>query len=241
MLRHRNDHGTRVLVIDPDREYGELISATLVREQYDVRVSTSIASALGQLRERSSQAVILDHAVEGRPSALDFANALRRVEPDMGLIFTSPSRLPVAEIVRCFEAGADEYVEKPFHPAELAARLGAVTRRIRNTSAPQTEHVAASEDLPSGCLTIDPEHQIAMYEGRRLELTETEFMLLHQLHAAVGSVVPYERLSGCVLGSDEPMHSLKEHVSSLRNKLRTAGASPKVLRTAPRIGYALAW
>ncbi len=121
----------RTLVVDPDPEYVEIIRTTLRREASHIESADSVTSAVNVLRRQRQDMVIIDRGAPDNRSALDLTRALRQTRPEVALVITSESHLTVAEVVACFEAGADEYIEKPFHPLEFAARIGAVARRAK--------------------------------------------------------------------------------------------------------------
>jgi len=233
----------RILVIDSDAEYAEMMCTALRRDASEVSVANSVRTAVGHLRGSVPGVVIIDYGLEGSPTPLEFADALRRVQPEIGIVFTSEARLSVVDVLACFRAGGDEYIEKPFHPTEFAARVSAVARRACPSLISLSDESEDDARDPASWFQFDEGRHVVSYDGRALDLTATEFQLLAELHRSVGSIVPYADLNGRVLGVEnerEPAGSLKSHISSLRQKLRVAGADPDILRTARSVGYALA-
>lgn len=125
-----------VLVVDADQDYVKAIRAALVDDVDHVEAVASISSAVTQLQGRGHRLVILDCGLSGDPTPMDLARALRRTRPEVAVVMTSSARLTSTQKAACFEAGADEFVEKPFHPQEFAARVRAVNRRVRRSMSP---------------------------------------------------------------------------------------------------------
>jgi len=225
---------TRILLVDPDREYGEIINDTLSREPYSVTLAASAAEALAQIRARPHELVIIE-AGERLQESIDLGREFSRLRPGGGMVFTSPQRLPMAETLALYAAGADDLIEKPFHPMVFVMRIAAVVRRVRGASA------AIGLEEPVELLELDTRARTARYAGHTLKLTVTEFLLLMELMQANGAVVSYSRLNTRLLGdmqSDDGA-GLKTHVYSLRRKLCAAGAEPSTIRTERCVGYAL--
>ncbi len=239
------DGSPQVLVLDYDREYAEIIGDTLSRDRRSVRVAPSGKVALEWLRQSDHQLLIVDYDPTDEPSAFELIRIVRHLQPEIGVIVTSQRRLSVADTVACFDAGADEFIEKPFHPAEFAARARAILRRVNvpGRGAMRADVTNGSYEQDDGLdVDLDLRNGTAVHAGRRLDLTATEFVLLRELHQARGQVLSYETLNGRVLGASasEGATRLKSHVSALRQKLRAAGADPDLVRNSRGIGYVLA-
>ncbi len=236
------DGSPSVLVLDPDREYAEIIGDTLNRDRRGVRMAPTPKAALEWLRQSTHHLVILDHDIGETTGVVELIRIIRHLQPEIGIVVTNPRRVPVASTVACFEAGADDFIEKPFHPSEFAARVRAVLRRTvvcTRAHAGGTTTEAMDEDSP---FELDLRNGTARHGGKRLDLTATEFVLLRELHENRGRVLSYETLNGRVLGTSgaDGATRLKSHVSALRQKLRAAGADPDLVRNARGIGYVLA-
>ncbi|MCK9485363.1 MAG: response regulator transcription factor [Dehalococcoidia bacterium] len=245
------DGSPSILVVDPDREYAEIIGDTLNRDRRGVRVAPSARVALEWLQQSPHHAVVLDQDAAEGGVLPGLVRVIRQLQPSIGLVVTSQRRVSVAETVACFDAGADEYIEKPFHPGEFAARVRAVLRRVVAVHAGGGMHAGVTYDEARDVIEVgdgeppielDLQNGTARHAGRRLELTATEFTLLRELHQARGHVLSYQTLNGRVLGAggEEGAARLKSHVSALRQKLRAAGADPDLVRNARGIGYVLA-
>lgn len=241
------DGSPSVLVVDPDREYAEIIGDTLNRDRRGVRVAPSARIALDWLRQAQYHVVVIDQDAADRGMVAELVRIIRHLQPTIGIVITSQYRLSVADTVACFDAGADEFIEKPFHPAEFSARVRAVLRRVVTASSGGEVRAGVTYDgggtsIEEHAIELDLQNGTARHAGRRLDLTATEFMLLRELLHARGHVLSYETLNGRVLGAggEEGAARLKSHVSALRQKLRAAGADPDLVRNARGIGYILA-
>jgi DNA-binding response OmpR family regulator len=130
------------------------------------------------------------------------------------------------------ELGADDYLSKPFNPRELLARIHAVLRRTQ--AAPE-----ADEAISAAGVRVDPARREATVDGRRLELTTTEFDILRVLVAAAGRVIPRERLMELARGEEWAAYerSVDVHVSHLRKKLGDDPRKPRIIKTIRGVGY----
>jgi DNA-binding response OmpR family regulator len=223
----------RILVIDSDAEYAEMMCTALRRDASEVAVANSVRTAVGHLRGSAPGVVIIDYGLEGSPTPLEFADALRRVQPEIGLVFTSEARLSVVDVLACFRAGGDEYIEKPFHPIEFAARVSAVARRARPSLISLSDESEDDARDPASWFQFDESRRVVSYDGRALNLTETEFQLLAELHRSVGSIVPYADLNGRVLGVEnerEPGLRMQSSAPASKHAEITAGPSCSKVR-----------
>lgn len=113
---------SRVLVVDSDREYAQIIADAFALD-YDVSLAHSTEEAIRSQIDRAQDVVIIDCAVTGRTGIVPLMQGLREIQPTTGIVLTSRNPLLVGEIVHWFDAGADDYVPKPFHLRELRARV----------------------------------------------------------------------------------------------------------------------
>lgn len=216
----------RVLLVEDDELLGEGLRAALVRDGHAVdwlRDGEHARSAV--TRDDSWDIVLLDLGLPRR-DGLDVLRELRRKSDVPVLILTARDR--VEDRVEGLDAGADDYLVKPFEIAELKARLRAVSRRRGGR---------ATAELRHGQLVLLPESQEATWQGNRLELTRREFMLLSALVENAGRVLTRERLEQALYGWSEDVESnaLEVHVHHLRKKL-----APEFIRTVRGVGYTVA-
>lgn len=223
-----------VLVVDDERRMLNFLSAELKALDYDVAATADPAEALLIIEERNPVLVLLD-IVLGDPQVdgLDLLQHIRKVS-SVPVILVS-AREGTADKVRGLHLGADDYVTKPFNPQELAARIEAVVRRCLQGAAQTYDR------LVIGSLVIDFEQRRVERNGRRVDLSRTEWQLLVNLGATPGRVVLHEELLARTWGPEyrNDLQYLRVWVSRLRHKLEEDPAQPRLIRTAPGIGYVL--
>ncbi len=219
---------TRVLVAEDDREIGLALERILGYEGYEVQVVTDGAAALEAITSYEPDCLVLDVMMP----FVDGLTVCRRMREngDRTPVLMLTAREEVQDRVAGLDAGADDYLAKPFDLEELLARLRALIRRASD--------VAPSPVLSGGAISLDPER----YEVRRgdevLNLTRTEFEILQLLLANQGIVldrtVMYERIWG--YDFDGESRSLDVHVGYLRRKLEDGG-HPRVIETVRGVGF----
>ncbi|MET8633312.1 response regulator transcription factor [Streptomyces sp. NPDC004096] len=221
----------RVLVVEDDQFVRSALIRHLTEAGHTVR---SVGTALEALREVAHlpfDVVILDL---GLPD-LDGSEALKMLRgiTDVPVIIAT-ARDDEAEIVRLLNAGADDYLTKPFSVEHLSARIAAVLRRTRVAEA------APPSVIRVGGLAIDPLRRLAELDGAQLELTRREFDLLAFLAGRPGVVVPRRELLAEVwqqsYGDDQ---TIDVHLSWLRRKLGETAARPRYLHTLRGVGVKL--
>ena len=219
----------RVLVVDDDRSLLRALSIGLGARGYDVVTARTATHGVEQVSLSSPDVVILDL---GLPDA-DGVEVCRRVRrfTDVPVIVLSAAGSE-ARKVDALDAGADDYVTKPFGMAELEARLRVALRHGRR-SGPESPPV-----LSIGRLEVDLVHHMARVDGTALDLTEREFGLLAFLARHAGKVCTHQMILREVWGAGygSEAHYLRVYAHRLRRKLGDAGS---MLRTQPGIGYQL--
>ncbi len=222
----------RVLLVDDDVELTDLLVEYLRRDGFDARAVGDAASGVACALEGGFDIVVLDVMMPG----IDGVEALRRIR--------AASRIPVLMLtargddvdrIVGLELGADDYVAKPCTPRELAARLRAILRRVREADA---SHPAESA-IVVGPLAVWPAQRRATWRDAPLPLTSTEFGVLEALARNAGRIVGKAELSEQALG--RPLarfdRSLDVHVSSLRQKLGTRDDGASWIETVRGRGY----
>ncbi|MER6953942.1 MULTISPECIES: response regulator transcription factor [unclassified Streptomyces] len=224
-----------VLVVEDDQFVRSALIRQLTDASYLVR---SVGTALEALREVAHfrfDVVVLDL---GLPD-LDGSEALKMLRgiTDVPVIIAT-ARDDESEIVRLLNAGADDYLTKPFSAEHLSARMAAVLRRSRRPGAGDAP--PSSPVLHVGGLTVDPLRRQAELDGVRLDLTRREFDLLAFLAGRPGVVVPRRELLAEVwqqsYGDDQ---TIDVHLSWLRRKLGETAARPRYLHTLRGVGVKL--
>lgn len=213
----------RLLLVEDDPALGEGIRAALKPEGYTVDWLQDGLSAVHAIEQESFDLVILDL---GLPR-LDGLQVLKRVRsgkhPLPVLVLTA--RDATGDRIAGLDAGADDYLVKPFDVAELKARLRALLRRSFNRSEPLLEYRG---------IVLDPSSQLVTWQGQSLILPRKEFLLLHELLVQPGRVLTRDRLQQVLYGWDEDVESnaLEVHVHHLRKKF-----FPELIRTVRGVGY----
>jgi len=221
--------GLRILVVDDEPAMVGAVTALVGTAGHQVITAYDGDAALRRFEEESPDLVLLDLAMPGR-DGVDVCRAIRRTGRTPIIVLTGEAD-ELAK-VEALDAGADDYVTKPFGKQELLARIRAVMRRHEAGD-------TAAGGLRVGSLILDTGRHEATADGRPLALTRTEFALLASLAAARGRVVPHARLlaAGWPGDPDPDPQWLKPHLARLRAKLEEAGApAPTSVRG---VGYRL--
>ena len=225
-----------ILVVDDDRKIVALVRAYLEREGYRVISANDGREALRRARTEDPLLIVLDLMLP-EVDGLEVMRILRADSDVPVLMLTARSSLP--ERIAGLERGADDYLPKPFSPAELVVRVKAVLRRSRPPVA-GTRPRPASTTLSQHDLTIDTER----YEVRRgdemLALTPVEFRLLVTLVAADGRALTRDQLLDAVYGSDDGDvldRTIDVHIGRLREKLGDDAEQPRYVMTVRGVGY----
>ncbi|MCU0267989.1 MAG: response regulator transcription factor [Acidimicrobiales bacterium] len=220
----------RVLLAEDDRGVRESLVRALRFEGYDVHAVTDGVQALDAAADRAPDVAVLD-VMMPHVDGLSVCRELRRRDPALPILLLT-ARHEVRDRVAGLDAGADDYVVKPFAIAELTARLRALLRRTSITGADDALHVAD--------LTLDPRSRLADRGGRALELTKLEFDLLELLMGHAGEVLGRDAIYEQIWGydSETSSRSLDVYIGYLRTKTE-AGGEPRVIHTVRAVGFVL--
>jgi len=221
----------RLLVVDDDRALRDVLRRALTLAGYDVRLIDTGAGALSEVSAIVPDAVVLD---VGLPDidGLEVCRLLRR-EGNRVPVLMLTARDAVSDRIDGLDAGADDYLVKPFDIDELKARLRALLRRA-----------GAGGDVDGGLsfdeLRLDPARHGVSVAGTFVELTRTEYQLLELLMLNPRRVLPHSLIYDRVWGYDfgPSSNALRVYVGYLRHKLEQAGARP-LIHTVRGVGYAL--
>jgi two-component system KDP operon response regulator KdpE len=219
---------SRVLVVDDDPQIARALRITLHAAGYDVLTAPDGRSALRHAADDHPDLVVLDL---GLPD-LDGTEVLAGLRPWFtGPVLVLSARADSHDKIGALDAGADDYVSKPFDMGELLARLRAVQRR--GTSEPD-EPVVTTEHF-----TVDLAAKRVTVDGVDVRLTPTEWGLLSELVRAPGRLVGQKHLLQSVWGPayEKETHYLRVYLNQLRRKLEPDPAHPRYLHTEPGMGY----
>lgn len=219
-----------VLVIDDDPRLAALLAEYLAARGFQVLTASDGRSGLDRLHAGGVDLVVLDVMLPDT-DGFELCRAIR-AESSIPIVMLTARGEDTDRIVG-LELGADDYLPKPFNPRELLARIKAVLRR----AGPTVEGEDAS--LLAAGIRVDPARREVTVDGRRVELTTTEFDVLRALVAAAGRVVPRERLMELARGADWAAfeRSVDVHISHLRRKLGDDPRRPTRIKTIRGVGY----
>ena len=223
------DRPPRVLVVEDDDAIAQVLMRSLRMEGYEVRVAPDGPVALEQAHAFLPDLVVLDLGLPGM-DGLEVARELRRQSDDVPILVLT-ARDAVEARVEGLDAGADDYLVKPFERQELLARLRALLRR---------RPPRGQAHLAVGDLRLNPDTHEVLRGTRSVELTQREFELLEYLMRNERIVVSRQRLLDEVWGYDpfSMTNTIEVFVSNLRRKLE-AGGEPRLLHTIRGAGYVL--
>jgi two-component system response regulator MtrA len=216
----------KVLVVDDDRALGEMLSLVLDAEGLTTRIVRTGDQVLAAFQEFKPDVVLLDWMLPG----LDGVSVCRRIRATSGVpIIMLTARSDTRDVVTGLEAGADDYISKPFKNAELVARIRARLRRTDQNGEP----------LVFGDIVLDPVGHRDTRKGQPLDLTPLEFDLLACLlrnpHEAFTREKLLERVWGYHHHGDTRLVNV--HMARLRSKIEDDADNPQVIRTVRGIGY----
>jgi two-component system phosphate regulon response regulator PhoB len=222
----------RLLLVEDDRALADLVTFHFERSGYDVTRTGDGEEALILVDEVKPDVILLDWMIEGI-SGIEVCRRLRRRATTANVpIMMLTARGEESDRIRGFETGADDYVTKPFSPAELVARIRTVMRRTTND--PSQEHLRFAD------VVMDLAAYRVIRDGQPIHLGPTEFRLLRFFMLHPGRVYSREQLLDAVWGQDvyvEP-RTVDVHIRRLRKALNVAGNSD-IIRTVRSAGYAL--
>jgi len=222
----------KLLLVDSDRHLIEMLMNWLKSLGYDMRRAYTGEQMKNEWLEQKPDLVILDTALKDG-NVLALCREMRTVHDALVLVVTEGK--DVHDEIRALESGADDYLHKPFFPAQLLAHIRAIGRRARSTL----------KQRPSSILTVGPVYVDAMHNevcihGKTKRLTPTESKLLHLLAINANDVCTAGQIVTYLWGYGEGDESLiKAHIRHLRQKIEPNPAEPRYIRTVPGVGYTL--
>jgi len=219
----------RILVVDDEPQITRVLRTSLTSHRYDIRVANDGETALEIMKDWTPDLVITDLAMPNM-DGLELCRQIRAKSliPILVLSVRGEERTKV----KALDAGADDYITKPFGIEELLARVRAHLRRVRPEGSEDTT-------IETGDFRIDPGARTVHVKGRLVHLTPKEFDLLVFLARRAGKVVTHRALLGAVWGgeSTEQVEYLRVFVGQLRKKVEPAASSPRYIVTEPWVGY----
>jgi DNA-binding response OmpR family regulator len=223
-----------LLLVDDETAITDNLAAFLRRAGFEVTVAHDGPSALDRIRARVPDLVVLDVLLPG----LDGRAVLRRVREGHGkvpiILLTQVGES--AERAMALEEGADDYLNKPFDPQELVARIRAVLRRGQPGAGPS---LASAQRLRAGRVTLDRASQRVHRDGREVVLTPRATVLLAYFMTHPDEVLSRERLLEAVWGwtYESSTRAVDTRVAELRRTLENGGGDEALITTVPGLGY----
>ncbi len=224
----------RILVVDDEPKLVRLLREVFTATGFEVVVSHSAENAIELVALEQPDVVILDIMFPGPVDGLEVCRRIRQFSEVPVLMLTAKVR--DADKLHGFDAGADDYVTKPFNAKELVARVRALLKRSR--SAAPAENPAA---IDCGRLHFDPVRRQVTVGGEEVHLTPTEYNLLFELAQHHDQVLLHEQLLSAVWGQAHRSDTdyLRAFIYSLRKKIEADPAHPALIKRYPGVGYAL--
>lgn len=222
-----------ILVVEDDAAVRNLITTTLETHDYRHRVAATGESAILEAASHNPNVVLLDL---GLPD-MDGVEIIKRIRSWSGMpIIVVSARSEDTDKIEALDAGADDYLTKPFSVEELLARLRVTQRRLSYMSA---EMLSASSVFVNGKLRVDYAGGCAYLDGQELHLTPIEYKLLCLLSKNVGKVLTHTFITQNIWGRswDNDVASLRVFMATLRKKLEPTPDSPEYIQTHIGVGY----
>jgi DNA-binding response OmpR family regulator len=222
------------LIAEDDRELSEILSYVLRRAGFDVICAHDGMHALRAWKTNEPSLVLLDLDLP-RMDGWEVCRQIRMVSQTPIVMLTG--QRSDEQVVQGLSSGADDYITKPFSPAQLLARIEAVLRRAHSAVPEQRAPM-----MRAGDLELDLQLHAVRVDGKVIPLTRLEFRLLHALALRAGYVVSHrdliQRVWGYSGGANGPI--LKSHIRNLRRKIEQDPSAPRYLHTVATVGYRLA-
>jgi two-component system KDP operon response regulator KdpE len=220
----------RVLIVDNDSAMRRALRSSLALHGYAVDEARSGEEAVAGAGQRPPDLVLLDVNMPGI-GGIEACRRLRSIAPQAGVVMVTV-RDSEEDKVQALEAGADDYVTKPFSLPELHARMRAITRRL-------TAQPASAALLRAGDLELDVDRSALRKGGAEVHLSPTEFALLAYLMRHTGVPIEHTRLLRAIWGPEYgcELEYLRTYVKRLRRKIERDALHPEYLLTVPWMGY----
>lgn len=218
-----------VAVVDDEPDILELLTLHLKKSNFNAETFSNGSRFLMYLNSNRPDLVILDLMLPDT-DGLEICKYMRKTDKLSSIpLIMLTAKTEESDKVSGLELGADDYVTKPFSPKELIARVRALLRRT-------TEKIDQSPRIESGDIVLDSQKYEVSVKGKRVELTSTEFRILHLLLSRKGWVFPREKILDHLWGEDKSVldRTVDVHIKHLREKLGTSG---NVIKNVRGVGY----
>ena len=221
----------KLLIVDDETAIRWALRNTLQRMNFEIVEAETGEQAIALVRTVRVDAVLLDIGMPGM-NGIEACRRIRQLMPLLGIVMLTV-RNTEEDKIQALDAGADDYITKPFHLGELAARLRAAVRRAHASQADDAAAIAIGE------IELDPVRRLVKRAGTAIHVTPKEFELLHFLMSHAGLPLTHNRILAAVWGPEygHELEYLRTFVRQLRKKLGDDAASPRYLLTDSQVGY----
>lgn len=221
----------RLLIVDDEAALRKALRTSLAASGFEVSEARNGEEALAVLRQIPPDVVLLDINMPGL-TGIDVCRKVRSLSPKVGVIMVTV-REAEEDKVKALEAGADDFITKPYKLREMVARIHAVLRRL------STSPDAAERLFRAGPLELDLERRLLTKDGVEIHLSPKEFDLLAYLFEHQGAPVLHSRLLHAVWGPEYggELEYLRSYIKMLRKKIEDDPSQPQFLLTEPWVGY----
>lgn len=225
-----NRESANLLIVDDERSIRLSLRTILANFGFDIVEAARGEEALALVRTAQFDAVLLDINMPGM-GGIDVCRVMRRASPRLPIVMLTVQGNEDRK-VEALDAGADDYITKPFQLRELTARLRAAVRRNRVMD-------GTDKSIMIGDILLDIERHLVQKKGNQVHLTPKQFELLHYLMANAGRPIPHARLLRTVWGPEygNELEYLRTFIRQIRIKVEDDPADPKYLLTESHIGY----
>lgn len=224
----------RILIVDDEPKLVRLVQEILHATGYETLAASSGKQALEIVAIEQPDLVILDVMLLGSMDGFQVARQIREFSEVPIIMLTIKSKN--ADVLRGFEAGADDFISKPFNAQELLARLRAVLKRTSGATA-----APVNSEIQCGALHIDLLRRAVTIYEHEVHLTPTEYKVLYELARHPNQVLLHEQVLSSVWGPEYrgEIDYLRSYIHCLRKKLEADPTNPKMILSTPGIGYML--
>ena len=224
----------RILLVDDEPKLVRLVWEVLTATGFEVITTGSGREAVEKAAVEQPDLILLDIVLADEVDGYEVARRVRAFS-DVPIIMLT-ARVEESDLLRGFDAGADDYITKPFSSKELLARVRAVLKRANKEVSE-----GAGGEIVCGELHIDLASRRVTRNGERVHLTRTEYNLLHELAAHHNQVMLHEQLLTAVWGPEyrDDLDYLRAYIRYLRRKLEPEPSNPRYIVTSPGVGYML--
>jgi DNA-binding response OmpR family regulator len=226
---------TTILVVDDDPKITHLVREVLIATGYEVQTACNGEHALQVAAMEQPDLILLDILLPGSFDGYEVARRVREFS-DVPIIMLT-AKVKENDLLTGFEAGADDYLTKPFNCKELLVRMRAVLKRTH----PSPEAPAKSREVVCSGLEIDFARRKVNVRGQEIHLTPIEYRLLYELATHCNQVLLHEQLLTAVWGQEYRNDSdyLRAYIHHLRQKIEEDPENPKIIVRYPGVGYML--